>query len=106
MRSVATLTLALLLGTALPARAATVTFNVDDAGEAPDSNTADGVCHTAANTCTLLAALQQAGAPSANTFVISLKGATYTVSATLPAVTRTITIKGTDAATRNIRSSD
>jgi hypothetical protein len=40
MRSAAaTLILGLLLGVALPARAATVTFDVDDAGEAPDSNT-------------------------------------------------------------------
>ena len=47
MRLVATLVLGLLLGGALPARAATVTFDVDDAGEAPDSNTGDGLCHTA-----------------------------------------------------------
>jgi predicted outer membrane repeat protein len=100
MRSVAALFLGLLLGAAVSVRAATVTFDVDDVGEAGD------VCHTASNTCTLLAALQQASAPSADTFVINLKAATYTVSATLPAVARTITIQGTDAATRTIRSSD
>jgi len=106
MRSVAALVLSLLLCAAGSARAATVTFNVDDASEAPDTNTADGACHTTANTCTLLAALQQASASSANTFVINLEAATYSVSATLPAITRTVTIQGTDAATRNIRSSD
>ena len=104
MRSAAALVLGLLVAAALPARAATVTFNVDDASEAPDSNTADGVCHTASNTCTLRAALQQATAPSANTFVINLKAATYSVSATLPTISTTITIQGTDAATRNIQS--
>ena len=86
MRSAAALVLGLLVAAALPARAATVTFNVDDAAEAPDTNTADGVCHTASNTCSLLAALQQATAPSANTFVINLKAATYGVSATLPTI--------------------
>ena len=52
MRSAAALVIGLLVAAVLPARAATVTFNVDDASEAPDSNTADGVCHTASNTCT------------------------------------------------------
>ncbi len=104
MRSAAALILVLLVAAALPARAATVTFNVDDASEAPDTNTADGVCHTASNTCSLRAALQQATAPSANTFVINLKAATYSVSTTLPTVNTTITIEGTDAATRNIQS--
>src|SRR5262249_27432604 len=96
MRSAAALVLGLLVAAALrrgrpapappPARAATVTFNVDDASEPPDSNPADGACHTASNTCTLRAALQQATAPSANTFVINLKAATYSVSATLPTI--------------------
>src|SRR5262249_62093645 len=89
-----------------PARAAMVTFDVDDAGETPDSNTGDGLCHTAGNTCTLLAALQQAAAPSANTFVINLEAATYTVSATLPSITRAITIQRTDATSRIIRAAD
>src|SRR5262245_1361165 len=106
MRAVAALILAVLLGAAPFARAATVTFDVDDTGEAGDTSTGDGVCHTASNTCTLLAALQQASAPSADTFVINLGAGTYTVSATLPAITRSVSIQGTGAATRIIRSSN
>ena len=65
---------------------------------------AKGVMCTGQFTPASGAALQQATAPSANTFVINLKAATYSVSATLPTINTTITIQGTDAATRNIQS--
>src|ERR1700749_3362095 len=44
-----------------PARAAS-TFTVNSTGDAPDSNTGDGVCDDGAGHCTLRAAIQQANA--------------------------------------------
>jgi hypothetical protein len=67
-----------LLPAAGPAHAAT--FTVNDATDLVDSNTSDGQCRTAANTCTLRAAIQQANA----------LGGAHTI--TLPAGTFTLTI--------------
>jgi len=108
VKSASSLVLALVLGIAASAPAAIVTFNVDDAGEGADAGGINGVCHTDTNTCTLLAALQEATAGStANTYVIHLTvAATYTVSATFPDIARTITIRGGGAATYIIKSSN
>lgn len=50
--------IALLLLCAAAAHAAT--FTVDDAGDAGDDDTGDGICHTAGGVCTLRAAIEQA----------------------------------------------
>src|SRR5207237_1253059 len=72
---------------ATPALAAT--FNVNTPTDAVDDNLADGVCHTAANQCSLRAAIQQANALAA-----PAPGDPHIVS--LPAGTFTLTIAGRD----------
>lgn len=42
------------------------TFTVNDTGDASDANTADGVCATSTNVCTLRAAVQQANATASD----------------------------------------
>ena len=54
-----------------PAGAATVSFTVNDLGDAVDANTGDGLCATAGGACTLKAAVQQANAAPANTYTVS-----------------------------------
>jgi hypothetical protein len=54
--------IALALPFALRQRAVAATFVVNDAGEAPDATPGDGLCATSANTCTLVAAIQEANA--------------------------------------------
>ena len=39
---------------------ANITFTVDSTADAPDANTTDGICRTAANVCTLRAAIESA----------------------------------------------
>src|SRR5689334_10290255 len=86
--------------------ASTVDFIVDDRGEATDANPGDGSCQTSGAVCTLRAALQEVNALSASDdYVIHLPPNTYTISTTLPDVTRDVTIMSTDAATCSIRSS-
>jgi CSLREA domain-containing protein len=64
----------------------TSTFVVNDAGDADDSNTGDGVCLTAGGKCTLRAAIQQANANS------NLS----TIHFNLPAGSLTITLDPSD----------
>ena len=46
---------------------ANITFTVDSTADDPDANTADGICRTAANVCTLRAAIEAANARPAPT---------------------------------------
>ena len=83
-------------GPAAPASAA-VTFTVNTAGDAFDSNTNDGVCDDGAGKCSLRAAVMQADAtPGADTinFQIGTGPQTITLAATL-FVTGTVTIDAT-----------
>ena len=53
------------------------TFTVDDRADLIDDNVADGVCHTAANTCTLRAAIMQANRSTGLGATIVLPPGTY-----------------------------
>jgi hypothetical protein len=61
-RSIVHAILGVVLGSLLPARSAyaVVTFVVNSVVDRIDDNTADGNCHTSANTCSLRAAIMQA----------------------------------------------
>ena len=64
--------------TTRPARAAT--FTVDDVTDQVDDNPGDGSCHTASNTCTLRAAVQESNAlPGADTILLT-RNETYVLS--------------------------
>ncbi len=84
---------------ALPASAALgATFVVDSTGDEPDDNTADNICHTALNTCTLRAAIQQANV-TAGPDVIHFNitgGGVHTIRPVggLPNITGPVTIDG------------
>lgn len=56
-----TITVGLKLNPVKPAHAAS-TYTVDSTGDEPDDNPGDNVCHTAADTCTLRAAIQEVNA--------------------------------------------
>ena len=60
-----------------------VTFTVDSILDQPDDLTIPGTCHTAANTCTLRAAVMQANRTSGLGATIMLPSGTYTL--TIPA---------------------
>jgi hypothetical protein len=84
---------------AAPATAAPVTLTVDDPGDAPDQLPGDDVCATAANDCTLRAALMESNADTdADTVVFAnqLGSATIAPAAELPRITARLTIDGGD----------
>ena len=62
---------------------AVIVFNVDSTLDQIDDDTSDGVCHTAANTCTLRAAVMQANPVISVGATVVLPAGTYTL--TLPA---------------------
>ncbi len=70
------------LGAAFGATAASavVTFTVDSVLDQIDDDTADGLCHTAANTCTLRAAVMQANLASGAGATILLPAGIYTLT--------------------------
>ena len=65
---------------ALHPAAAQVTYIVDSVLDQIDDDTSDGVCHTAADTCTLRAAVMQANLASGAGATIQLSAATYTLT--------------------------
>jgi predicted outer membrane repeat protein len=73
-------------------------FTVDDAGEAGDADTGDGVCATAGAVCTLRAAIEQANVLD-GAHTINLPTGTYVQSATLPAIVKDVKIAGADGDT-------
>ena len=78
---------------------AAVSFVVDSIGDAPDVNTADGLCADTAGQCTLRAAIQQANAtPGADTIMFSIPGAaphTIQPGSSLPTISQQLEIDGT-----------
>jgi uncharacterized repeat protein (TIGR01451 family)/CSLREA domain-containing protein len=74
----------------LAASATAATFTVTSTGDAPDANTADGVCQTSGGACTLRAAIEQANA-SAGADVIGFQfcppGAVGSCAATIQPTT-------------------
>jgi CSLREA domain-containing protein len=64
--------------TVRPARAAT--FTVDDVTDQVDDNPGDGSCHTASNTCTLRAAVQEANALAGADTILLTRNETYALS--------------------------
>jgi hypothetical protein len=74
------------------------TYTVNWTGDAPDSNTADGVCDDGTGNCTLRAAIQQANAtPGTDTISFNVPGVgphTIQPASALPTVTDAVIIDG------------
>ncbi len=96
---------AVLLSCVLPAHA--FVYTVDSVDDAVDADLSDGVCATAANTCTLRAAIQQANAwpghdfivVPAGTYVLSLGGRGENAAAAGDLdITESLTLRGAGAA--------
>lgn len=80
IRGLRRVTVCAILGLATASAAsAVVTFIVDSNLDQIDDDTADGICHTAANTCTLRAAVMQANLSSGAGATIQLAATTYTL---------------------------
>src|SRR5215831_14382012 len=56
-----------------------LTFTVNDTADLPDDSLQDGICHTAANTCTLRAAVMQANVTGGSSVTITLPAGTFTL---------------------------
>ena len=93
----ASVVLAGALFVAQPAAAAPLSFVVTSTADGADATLGDGLCATAAATCTLRAALQEAGA-SANAVTITLPAGTYAIGSPL-LVAGSPSITGADKAT-------
>lgn len=78
---------------ALPAHAAS-TYLVDSNGDEPDDNPGDDVCHTAADTCTLRAAMQEANAHTGADIINFDNGYTISPASALPDITDQVEING------------
>ena len=75
-----------------------VTFTVSSTSDAPDSDTADGVCDDGTGACTLRAAIEQANAGAGGdtiAFAVGFGTVTITPASSLPAITQTLVIDGT-----------
>src|ERR1700749_1647774 len=83
------------------ARAATA-FAVNSTGDAPDSNTGDGVCDDGSGKCTLRAAIQQANALAGDDIININATGTISLTSALPDITTNITIVGPDARRTNV----
>ena len=97
MRTAIALTALLASLAAAPAADAAVNFRVNDTGDAPDQTptAADGRCETAANTCTLRAALMQANAtPGADSIDFADNLAAVRPAAQLPGIVGPVRIEG------------
>lgn len=91
---------ALLVCFAVPALAAAAGFQVDSNGDQADLNPGNGLCATAAATCTLRAAIEEANdEASADTITFAPlfdagAGATISPATALPKITQPLTIEG------------
>ncbi|MEO7758149.1 MAG: hypothetical protein ABIS07_16345, partial [Dokdonella sp.] len=81
-RSVLRMTFGVTLASALPTHSANavVTFVVDSVVDRIDDNTADGLCHTSANTCSLRAAIMQANHLDVPAIHIDVPAGIYTIT--------------------------
>jgi len=76
---------ALIVTAASVSQAQAATFTVNSTADAADANIFDGVCFTAAGSCTLRAAVQQADALGGSQTIVLLGGTTYTLAIKGPA---------------------
>ena len=67
-----------LAGASAPA--ASITYTVDSDADAPDDDVGDGICHTAAGTCTLRAAVMQAAGKGITPVDILVPAGHYTLT--------------------------
>jgi CSLREA domain-containing protein len=98
------LLLALVLATAMSllvagnVRGSPETFTVNSTGDAPDSDTTDGICDDGTGACTLRAAIEQANAtPGTDTISFNVPGVgphTIQPASALPTVTDAVIIDG------------
>jgi CSLREA domain-containing protein len=74
------------------------TFTVNSMGDAPDSDTTDGICDDGTGACTLRAAIEQANAtPGTDTMAFNISGAgphTISPGSALPTITDPVIIDG------------
>jgi CSLREA domain-containing protein len=79
-------------------RASPSTFTVNSTGDAPDSDTADGICDDDTGNCTLRAAIEQANAtPGTDTIAFNIPGSgphTIQPASALPTITDPVVIDG------------
>ncbi len=81
----------------LPVAPISVTHNitVTDLGDAPDAHPGDGLCATAANECTLRAAIEEAATrPDVPALIAFMVSGIITLTRELPVITRTLAIAG------------
>ncbi|HMM68022.1 MAG TPA: hypothetical protein PKC03_13875, partial [Dokdonella sp.] len=75
------MTVGAILAAGLPGVSrADITYTVNSTLDQLDDDVLDGICHTAANTCTLRAAVMQANRVSAPAVTISLPAGTFTLT--------------------------
>jgi titin len=90
------LTLLCSLGPSSPAHA--TSFVVDSLGDAPDSDTADGICDDGTGNCTLRAAIEQANAtPGTDTIAFNIPGLgphTIQPASPLPTISDPVVVDG------------
>ncbi len=70
------------------------TYVVDSNGDEPDDNPGDDTCHTAADTCTLRAAIQEANSHSGGDIINFDAGYTITPASELPSIDEQLEING------------
>ena len=93
---------------ALAPRGSLLSLQVDDIGDAPDSNIGDGLCQTAGGVCTLRAAMQEVLLiPGSHTILINVAG-TIQLSGPLPTINNnqgltSLTLTGLPAGSSVIR---
>jgi CSLREA domain-containing protein len=93
----------LLLGSVTLAQAAT--FTVDSTADTPDANPGNGVCATAAGTCTLRAAIMEANAlAGVDTIGFNATG-TINIGSLLPGIAGGLTISGPGASALSVAGS-
>ena len=79
-------------------------FTVNADGDAPDANPGDGICATAAGTCTFLAAVEESNAlPETDTLSFAID---WVTSETVPIVTDPIVLLGTGTSVHGLTLQD
>ncbi|HEX7176981.1 MAG TPA: Calx-beta domain-containing protein [Pyrinomonadaceae bacterium] len=92
---------------ALPTAPAASNYVVTTTGDAPDSNTADGVCNDGAGNCTLRAAIEQANVDDTSDMITFAPGVTGVISLLTPLPDLTsMTITGPGPSQLTVRRED
>jgi VCBS repeat-containing protein len=98
-----TAALALSIAFSSAQKASAATFNVDNAGDAPDIVHGNGLCADASGSCTLRAAIEEANSFAGNdTISISYTG-TINLTGALPEITSDMTINGAGSSLLTVR---